>query len=128
MKHNYFPKTSLTIKIHSIKLLTSVTTYLLLLSGNFLTAQTATLNAGSLGPWTVPAGVTSINIQAWGGGGAGGGSNSNNDGGSGGGGGGYTALSNSRTKHYLYYRRWRYRIHKCKRNCGYGNNDTFLIC
>ena len=93
MKHNYFPKTSLIIKIHSIKLLTSVTTYLLLLSGNFLTAQTATLNAGSLGPWTVPAGVTSINIQAWGGGGAGGGSNSNNDGGSGGGGGGYTALN-----------------------------------
>jgi len=41
--------------------------------------------------WTVPAGVTSITVQAWGAGGAGGGSTSNGNGGSGGGGGAYAS-------------------------------------
>ena len=45
------------------------------------------------GTFTVPAGVTSINVQCWGAGGAGGGSSANNSGGSGGGGGGYTSAS-----------------------------------
>lgn len=42
------------------------------------------------GSWTVPAGVTSLTVAAWGGGGGGGGSTGNKNGGSGGGGGGYT--------------------------------------
>ncbi|WP_044117959.1 T9SS type A sorting domain-containing protein [Alkaliflexus imshenetskii] len=45
------------------------------------------------GTWTVPAGVTQITVEAWGGGGGGGGSNSNNNGGSGGGGGGYATYT-----------------------------------
>ena len=46
--------------------------------------------------WTVPAGVTSITVEAWGGGGAGGGYNSVADAGAGGGGGGgaYTKATN----------------------------------
>lgn len=43
------------------------------------------------GTWTVPTGVTSITIQAWGGGGAGGASTVDKDGGSGGGGGAYSS-------------------------------------
>jgi len=42
--------------------------------------------------FTVPAGVTSITVQAWGGGGAGGGNNNNNFNGGGGGGGGYAIV------------------------------------
>ncbi|MFA5853951.1 MAG: glycine-rich domain-containing protein [Patescibacteria group bacterium] len=45
--------------------------------------------------WTAPAGVTAVNVEAWGGGGAGGGNNdSANDGGGGGGGGAYAKKSN----------------------------------
>jgi hypothetical protein len=86
MKHNYFPTTSLTNKKYSVKLLTNAITYLLLLFGNFLTAQTATLNVGSPSPWQVSSVVTSINIEAWGAGGAGGAG--------GGSGSGYTILNN----------------------------------
>ncbi len=50
---------------------------------------TRTLTFTSPGTWTVPAGVTEITVEAWGGGGAGGGSTINGKGGSGGGGGGY---------------------------------------
>ncbi|MFC6877827.1 choice-of-anchor D domain-containing protein [Flavobacterium myungsuense] len=42
------------------------------------------------GTWTCPAGVTSIQVEAWGAGGSGGGNNSNSDGGGGGGGGAYS--------------------------------------
>lgn len=44
----------------------------------------------SSGTFTVPAGVTCISIECWGGGGAGGGQNQNTDGGGGGGGGAYS--------------------------------------
>lgn len=51
------------------------------------------LNVGAVSPWNVPAGVTEITVEVWGGGGAGGASNSNNDGGSGGGAGGYASAT-----------------------------------
>jgi len=54
-------------------------------------SQTQTFN--SSGSFTVPAGVTSITVEAWGGGGAGGGTNSNNAKGGGGGAGGAYARS-----------------------------------
>lgn len=41
--------------------------------------------------WTVPCGVTSVTVEAWGAGGGGGGSSKNKDGGSGGGGGAYSS-------------------------------------
>ncbi|MDX9881255.1 MAG: choice-of-anchor L domain-containing protein [Prolixibacteraceae bacterium] len=44
----------------------------------------------SSGSFTVPAGVISVDVEAWGGGGAGGGQSSNQDGGGGGGGGAYS--------------------------------------
>jgi uncharacterized repeat protein (TIGR01451 family) len=49
----------------------------------------ATVTFTSSGSWTVPAGVTTVTVEAWGGGGAGGGQNQNSDGGGGGGGGAY---------------------------------------
>lgn len=45
----------------------------------------------SSGSFTVPAGVSSITVHAWGGGGGGGGNNTTNDGGGGGGGGAYSS-------------------------------------
>ncbi|WP_394759056.1 GEVED domain-containing protein [Flavobacterium sp.] len=65
---------------------------LLLLNSLSLQAQTFTDNTypGTSESWSVPAGVTSVTVQVWGGGGSGGGSNTNRDGGSGGGGGGYS--------------------------------------
>lgn len=44
----------------------------------------------STGTWTCPAGVTSIDVEAWGAGGAGGGNTANTDGSGGGGGGAYS--------------------------------------
>ena len=55
---------------------------------NYTLAQTVVPFSIS-GTWTCPAGVTSIQVECWGGGGAGGGSNLNNGVGGGGGGGGY---------------------------------------
>ncbi|HSK13577.1 MAG TPA: hypothetical protein VK907_10205, partial [Phnomibacter sp.] len=49
-----------------------------------LLAQTITYSTPGTTTWTAPAGVTSIQVQAWGAGGGGGGSNGNT-GGSGGG-------------------------------------------
>lgn len=67
----------------------------IVLNSSFLTAQTQTVifNTAGNGSWTVPPGVTSVTVEAWGGGGGGGGSNSNDNRGSGGGSGGY-ALRN----------------------------------
>ncbi|WP_304516826.1 YDG domain-containing protein, partial [Cecembia rubra] len=65
---------------------------LLLLIGQGVYGQTqvtVTLDPAQTS-WTVPAGVTSITVKAWGGGGGGGGSSFNNSGGSGGGSGAYT--------------------------------------
>jgi len=69
---------------------------ILLLFGQVMMGQVTTVNLlpASANPWTVPVGVTSISIQAWGGGGSGGASNVNSDGGSGGGAGAYTTLNN----------------------------------
>ncbi|MBI4808363.1 MAG: DUF11 domain-containing protein [Nitrosomonadales bacterium] len=44
------------------------------------------------GTWVAPAGVTSVDVEVWGGGGAGGGQNQNSDGGGGGGGGAYSRV------------------------------------
>ena len=54
-----------------------------------VSSMAATTTFTSSGNWTVPAGVTSVTVEAWGGGGAGGGQNQNSDGGGGGGGGAY---------------------------------------
>lgn len=51
---------------------------------------TETFNGGVDVDWTVPCGVTSVTVKAWGAGGGGGGSDTNKDGGSGGGGGAYS--------------------------------------
>ncbi|MBU6158917.1 MAG: autotransporter-associated beta strand repeat-containing protein [Bacteroidetes bacterium] len=50
---------------------------------------TVTLSTAGASSWTVPCGVTSIQVEAWGGGGGGGSTNTTNWGGSGGGGGAY---------------------------------------
>lgn len=52
----------------------------------FLLAQTVVTNPAS--PWTVPAGVSSVTVEVWGGGGGGGGAAANVNGSAGGGGGG----------------------------------------
>ncbi len=62
---------------------------LLVLTGAAQAASTQYASAGSFS-WTVPAWVTSITVEAWGGGGAGGGQDQNSDGGGGGGGGAYS--------------------------------------
>ncbi len=59
----------------------------------FTIAQTTETITTSTASWTVPAGVTSIDIKAWGGGGGGGASRNNNIGGSGGGAGGYVSYT-----------------------------------
>ncbi|QBZ97668.1 GEVED domain-containing protein [Flavobacterium sangjuense] len=59
-------------------------------SSNIINAQVHTNPSTGVGSYTIPAGVTSVNVQVWGSGGSGGGSSTNNSGGSGGGGGGYT--------------------------------------
>ncbi len=75
---------------HSFRLLALLATLAL---GFAAQAQTSvTLTTSSTSPWTVPAGVTSLKVQMWGGGGGGGGPTGN--GGSGGGGGGaYTVTT-----------------------------------
>lgn len=52
--------------------------------------QTTVSFDGGNTTWTVPCGVTSVTVKAWGAGGGAGGSTKNNEGGSGGGGGAYT--------------------------------------
>lgn len=59
---------------------------------NFLAGQTVTFNSGS-GTFTVPDGVTTINVSVWGAGG-GGGFNSGNKGAAGGGGGAFILANN----------------------------------
>lgn len=61
------------------------------LFGGVSFGQTATFSTS--GTWTCPAGVTSVNIQSWGGGGAGGGVNANNSAGAGGGGGAFNSAN-----------------------------------
>ena len=62
---------------------------------SFKTAAQITFSSTTTGQstWTVPCGVTSITVEAWGGGGAGGGSSANNVKGGGGGAGGSYASS-----------------------------------
>ena len=68
---------------------------ILLLSANSIWSQATVQTYNTSGTFTVPAGVTSIQVEAWGAGGAGGGAqNGNTTAGSGGGGGGYALLSN----------------------------------
>ena len=59
-------------------------------------------NYTASGTFTVPAGVTSITVRAWGGGGGGGGSSSWNKGGSGGGGGQYAEANISVTEGQVF--------------------------
>ncbi|WP_395049927.1 T9SS sorting signal type C domain-containing protein [Flavobacterium sp.] len=63
------------------------------LFGNTLIAQTQTFTTPGTTTWTCPAGVTSINVEAWGGGGAGASVGNGSNGGFGGGGGGAYASS-----------------------------------
>ncbi|MDO8925764.1 MAG: hypothetical protein Q7U94_02495 [Sideroxyarcus sp.] len=56
-------------------------------------ALAATVTYTASGTWTVPAGVTSVDVEVWGGGGAGGGQDQNSDGGGGGGGGAYSKVT-----------------------------------
>jgi hypothetical protein len=56
-------------------------------------SQTVTQTFTANGPFTVPAGVTSITVECWGGGGGGGNASTNNTGNAGGGGGGAYARS-----------------------------------
>ncbi|MDK2770979.1 MAG: GEVED domain-containing protein [Flavobacterium sp.] len=67
-------------------------TILLLFGIENTNAQTTVnITATGAGTWTVPCGVTSITVEAWGAGGTGGGSTVNNDSGDGGGSGAYTS-------------------------------------
>jgi hypothetical protein len=70
--------------------LTTFVAMLCLLAGSAGAAQD---NFVVSGIWTAPAGVTTIDVEAWGGGGAGGGQNQGTDGGGGGGGGAYSKVS-----------------------------------
>ena len=81
---SYFPK-----QVTLGKRWISGVAFLLISHGIWGQTQTFTVS----GTFTVPAGVTSINVECWGAGGAGGGSSANNNGGSGGGGGGYASAS-----------------------------------
>ena len=83
----HFPKPTINVQFAVVSVLILIQ---FAFTGN-INAQTQTFNAN--GTFTVPAGVSSVTVQAWGSGGAGGGSTSNKNGGSGGGGGGYTTAS-----------------------------------
>lgn len=72
--------------LHTSPLLAAGVFVLLALCG---TAQAATVTFTASGNWTAPAGVSSVDVEAWGGGGAGGGNPTTTDGGGGGGGGAY---------------------------------------
>ena len=91
MKENYYNSVSSFVdKIQWIKKLSIVILMLLLsLFSNPLVAQT-TVPFTTSSTWLCPAGVTTIQVEAWGaGGGGGGGGTGNKDGGGGGGGGAY---------------------------------------
>ncbi len=75
--------------LNKIELKTLVVIFIFLLS-NVSNAQVTSINLSGSGTYSVPAGVTSVNVQIWGSGGSGGGSSINNNSGSGAGGGGYT--------------------------------------
>ncbi len=86
MNTNYLPPSSGRYMIANAG--TCILFLLICLISSFdIAAQT--YNGPASGTFVVPAGVTSITVEAWGAGGGGGGSNSNNNGGSGGGSGAY---------------------------------------
>lgn len=62
----------------------------IVLAASFAPAQATTDTYASSTTWVAPAGVTSVDVEVWGGGGAGGGQNLGSDGGGGGGGGAYS--------------------------------------
>lgn len=62
---------------------------LFICSGTLTSFGQTTDTYNATGTWVCPAGITSVNIEAWGGGGAGGGATATNKSGGGGGGGGY---------------------------------------
>lgn len=68
---------------------TSIVLLTLLFCGELFAQQRHEFNSGSNVSWTVPTGVTSIQVEVWGGGGRGG-SRTSNGGGGGGGGGAYS--------------------------------------
>lgn len=82
MKKNYAFK--------SINVMAWALPLLLLFFAVDVQGQTTETFNGGITTWTVPCGVTSVTVKAWGAGGGGGGSNANKDGGSGGGGGAYS--------------------------------------
>jgi len=80
--------------------------FLLFVANTAFSQIVLTYNAASpgTGQWTCPAGVTTIQIETWGGGGGGGNARSlNGNGGGGGGGGGYTTASIPVTPGTTYY-------------------------
>ncbi len=83
----------LTAVAHTLKLLSRQFASPLLFSAMLLAfatgAQAVTDTLTASGTWTAPAGVTSVDVEIWGGGGAGGGNPDKSDGGGGGGGGAY---------------------------------------
>jgi len=86
----------LNLKQYSLKTVILFWTVLILLMfGNSIFAQTTTVNLTTPGTstWTVPCGVTSLTVEAWGGGGGGGSATINSNGGSGGGGGAYSTYT-----------------------------------
>lgn len=95
MKTNSFIKQTFTMKRHLswfAKATIQFTLFLVAMTGFILSgvAQTPVVVTNPASPWTVPAGVSSIKVEVWGGGGGGGGVstglNTTNGGGGGGGG------------------------------------------
>ncbi len=76
---------------HKEKILVWLLPLLVLFLPVFMMGQTTETFDGGNTTWTVPCGVSSVTVKAWGAGGGGGGSDSNKSGGSGGGGGAFTS-------------------------------------
>ena len=86
---NSTPKCTLTFLRKNI-----LTALLIMLPFIGFTQSSQTFSAAGTSTFTVPAGVTSINIEAWGAGGAGGGATGTNSAGGGGAGGGFARRNN----------------------------------
>jgi hypothetical protein len=82
-----------TITLKCKNLLPLITLLFFVTAGEAQTTQVYNAND----TFVVPAGVTSVQAEAWGAGGAGGGNSTNNDGGGGGGGGAYSRVTLSVT-------------------------------
>lgn len=91
MMKNYLNSKKTNLKKNQWRLLITALWFLFLTSLHTEAQTVETITTTGAGTWTVPCGVTSITVEAWGAGGAGGGSTVNNDSGDGGGSGAYTS-------------------------------------